>query len=101
MDRRETKAKDDAYGKTAALEPTRASLACVRRAFANIEAMAVVRRRELAFRTGKGKKKKGHVVGLDMGATLPLHRLMYNFKAPHQKRNSDQLRSSSDTSGIQ
>jgi len=53
MDRRETKVKDDAYGKTAALEPTRASLACVRRAFANIEAMAVVKRERTGISNGK------------------------------------------------
>ena len=58
MDRRETKAKNDADGKTLAIEPTRASLACVRRAFANIEAMTVVKREKLTFRTGKRWKKR-------------------------------------------
>jgi len=67
MDRRETKAKNDADGETLTVEPTRASLACVRRAFANIEAMTVVKREKLTFRTGKKVKKKATWWGLDMG----------------------------------
>ena len=57
MDRRETKVKDD-DDKAVALELTRASLTCVRRAFANIEAMAVVKRKDWRFEREKVEKKR-------------------------------------------
>jgi len=77
------------------LEPTRASLACVRRAFANIEAMAVVKRRELAFRTGKGEKKASG--GFDM---VP-HCHCMSIQRHDDQKETQTIRSSSDTSGIQ
>lgn len=50
VDRREAKPKRVAVvGATLALEATRATLAWVRRAFVNIEAMDVVKRRLLRF----------------------------------------------------